>query len=464
MTAVKQALTDDANYLRGVRKQYEQYPYPPRDPAAEKTTFRYSRTCSTDCLNYYHYEGKRDFTKGFRALIAGGGTGDSTIFLGEQFRGLDAEIVHIDLSARSLQVAQERAKVRELDNITWVHGSLLDAPKIFTGKFDFIESSGVLHHLENPEAGLAALTSLLNDDGVICLMLYARHGGRIPVYQMQELMRILNKNEQNMQQKIDNCKIVLNQLPTGSAIKALQQTSADIRDFGDVGIYDMFLHSHDRAYSVPEVYQFLASAGLKPSHFFYNTEPEGNDLYRLEHYLGKELSDTINQLSLQEKQAAAELMHGKILFHGFYAAKQLPSLPSPDDLDNVPFFFMTMKNKSYESFYEILSKLKVGETCVIEHHDREVTCSNTPHLARIFQFMDGHKSLREIFSQVILSYGDSKIKPEINTLLSEFKNFFAAFNKHDLMFLRHKSVPLTVRIDDIRARNNAMQDPLNTST
>ncbi len=445
---MKQALTSDSNYLREVREQYENYPYPPRDPQQELKRFLAFRTGSFDCLNYYHYSGKRDFSKGFRALIAGGGTGDSTIALAEQCRGINAEIIHLDLSASSLEIAQARAKIRGLSNITWVHGSLLDAPQLLDGPFDFIESQGVLHHLANPEEGLAALSQMLRDDGVLCLMLYATYG-RESVYQMQNLMQILNKGEASAQQRVDNCKTVMSHLPSTNRIADLPPKCEDLQSFGDVGIYDMFLHSQDRAYTVAQVYDFVASSGLVPTHFFFDMQKEGNDLYNLEHYLGEsELSDAVRRLPLREKQAAAELMHGDIFKHAFYAAKRVPAVPSLHDLDNVPFFYMTMRNDNYQRFAEFLREAPVGETFEIEHHYNVVSYSNTPHLALMCGFMDGHKSLAEIFDAVIAA---SDTKPDVETLLGEFKSFFAAFNKKDMIFLRHKSVPKTVTIDDIAA-------------
>jgi len=449
---MKSALTGDSNYLKEVREQYEQYPYPPRDPNNEKSSFRCARPCALDCLNYYHYSGKRDFTKGFRALVAGGGTGDVTITLAEQFRGLDAEIIQLDISTSSLQIAKERAKVRGLDNITWIHGSLLDAQTLFDGQFDLIESSGVLHHLEDPEAGLAALAPLLKDDGVMSLMLYARYG-RASVYQMQELMRMVNKDEPNMQHKVDNCKNLLKYLPAANPIMRVPGMFFDIKQYGDIGIYDLFLHSHDRAYSVPEVYRFLASSGLQPTHFFFENQPQGNDVYNPEVYFKDGgLSNEISHLSLQEKQAAAELMNGTMAKHSFYAAKYLPQLPGLDDSGNVPFFYMTISDAHYADFYCSVSNAKVGDTLKSEHLNHEVFYTVTPHLARICKYMDGTKSLGEIFKEVRASYAATERKPSMGELSSEFKRLFSAFNKKDMMFLRHKSVPKTIRVNEINAR------------
>jgi len=171
--SAEKPLAKNSDYLRQVREQYKNYPYPPRNPESEKSEFKYCSDSALDRLNYYHYSGKRDFGKGFHALIAGGGTGDSVLFLAEQLKETDAQIIYLDFSAASMQAAQARAKIRGLTNITWMNASLLDAPDLFKEKFDFIECAGVLHHLESPEAGLAALASVLKSDGVMGVMLPA---------------------------------------------------------------------------------------------------------------------------------------------------------------------------------------------------------------------------------------------------------------------------------------------------
>src|SRR5690606_5702152 len=90
-----------------------------------------SLTEKLENLNHYCFAGARDFMRsGFRVLFAGGGTGDGTIFLAEQLYGTDAEIVHLDISEKAMEIAKARAELRGLDNITWQHGSLLDLPNM----------------------------------------------------------------------------------------------------------------------------------------------------------------------------------------------------------------------------------------------------------------------------------------------------------------------------------------------
>ncbi len=67
-----------------LRLQYEAYPYPPRDPADEKTRLITGSPSHIAEINHYLFGGRRDFSKPFRALIAGGGTGDAAILPAQQ--------------------------------------------------------------------------------------------------------------------------------------------------------------------------------------------------------------------------------------------------------------------------------------------------------------------------------------------------------------------------------------------
>ena len=143
-----------------VRRQYEDYPYPDRDPEDERKRLVRTFPATLETMNHYCFRGRRDFSLGFRALFAGGGTGDGTIWLAEQLRDIDAHIVHLDISEASIEVARARADIRGLENITWMRGSLLDLPTMGLGPFDYIDCVGVLHHLSDSLAALVALRGM----------------------------------------------------------------------------------------------------------------------------------------------------------------------------------------------------------------------------------------------------------------------------------------------------------------
>ena len=80
--------------------------------------------------------------------------------------------------------------MKGLTNIKWFLDKLENIPKlnlgeekhlnnsifniIFSGKFELIECSGVLHHLPDPQAGLNIISQSLTDRGGMALMVYAR--------------------------------------------------------------------------------------------------------------------------------------------------------------------------------------------------------------------------------------------------------------------------------------------------
>src|SRR5215831_13916479 len=238
-----------------VRSQYEHLPYPHRDPENERRELRRTWLDDLPMIAHYGYGGAQPFGKGFRALVAGGGTGDGTIFLAEQLRCTDAEVVHLDISSASIAVAQKRAEMRGLGNIRWVRESLLDLPRLGLGTFDYINCVGVLHHLDDPDAGLKALVGALKNDGVLGLMVYALYG-RTGVYQMQSLLRLVNEGASDAGERLTRTKEILAALPRGNWFKRGEELYSD-HQRGDAGTYDLLLHSRDRAYTVGELYDWI---------------------------------------------------------------------------------------------------------------------------------------------------------------------------------------------------------------
>jgi hypothetical protein len=71
------------NYIPEVREQYEEFPYPERDPEDERKQFIAPYLSRLDAINHHCFKGMQNFND-FRVLIAGGGTGDNLISLAEQ--------------------------------------------------------------------------------------------------------------------------------------------------------------------------------------------------------------------------------------------------------------------------------------------------------------------------------------------------------------------------------------------
>lgn len=416
-----------------VRLHYETFPYPMVDPEDERKRLSTTVHEAFDRLNHYCYEGRRDFNQPFRALFAGGGTGEGLVHLAEQMRGRKkAEIFYLDRSGASLAIARKRIEIRGLDNVTWIQDSLLNIPTLGLGKFDYINCSGVLHHLPEPEAGLKILAESLNEKGALGLMLYAKYG-RLAVYPLQEALRLINRGEPDLQKRVDNAKAILSHLPpTNWFIQSPPAFLQEIRS--DAGIYDLLLHAEDRAYSIPELYDFLETAGLNLLHLLHDGYPLAGDLYTPAAYLADAaLREKVMGFSKRDQQTLAELLHGQIYKHTFYAAKHLPNPPSLEDVEVIPLFGFDVHDGTKNILDLIRQPQEAEGTLTVTHPGTKVmaTLRKTPHLAALFTQIDGCRPLREILRRVA---GDTGADPAL--LRQEFRTLYDAFHHAGWMYLR----------------------------
>lgn len=426
--------------LKEVQDHYMDYPYPYRNPEDEKTRLLQLMGESLGELNHHLFQGKKSFKNGFRVLIAGGGTGDSSTFLGEQLKDTDAEIVYLDFSKNSMEIAQKRAEIRGLKNITWIHDSILNIPKLKLGKFDYINCSGVLHHLASPPEGLKILQESLKDDGGMCVMVYAKYG-RTGVYQVQDLMRLVNEGVTSRAEEVTNGNIVIKSLPATNWYVRGQDLLADHLIFGDIGLYDMFLHKQDRAYSIPELYEFIKDAGLNFIEFF---DIKDRLALRAENFIKDPvLLQKIQNMDKMKQQTICELICGTVIKHSVYLSKKTDVTAKLDDLNNVPYFYAidNIPKNAYDHFSNQLYaegsvvKITVNNPWL---KNADITIPVSRYTKYIFKNMIGDsKSLKEIFDGVRIDSGDN-VKDEV--LLSEVKRVFHPFLLAGIMLLKDKSL------------------------
>ena len=243
--------------------QYEEYPYPRRDPRDEAKRLIVGSPGHLREIDHWIFGASRPASQPLRALIAGGGTGDATMMLAQQMTRTNrpGSVTWLDRSTASLKLAQERAAVRKLTNIVWEQRSLLDLPQAGLGPFDYIDCCGVLHHLPDPAEGLRALVSVLAPGGGLGLMVYAPHG-RTGIYMIQDALRLLAPSDQPPAARLDVARRVMRQLPETAWLRQNRFVDDHING-GDAGLYDLLLNPRDVAFSVPALHAMLADAGLE---------------------------------------------------------------------------------------------------------------------------------------------------------------------------------------------------------
>lgn len=380
-----------------VHLQYEDYPYPPRDPADEAKRLITGSPSHLDELNHYVFAGRRDFRRAFRALIAGGGTGDAAIMLAQQLAdvGGPGEVVYIDLSGAARHIAEARARARRLTNIRFLRLSLLALPDSGLGRFDYIDCCGVLHHLEQPVMGLKALVEMLAPAGGIGLMLYGELG-RTGVYPMQEMLRLL-AGDDPPPARLDLARRLIGQLPDTNWLRR----NPFVRDHlqqGDAGLYDLLLHARDRAFRVPEIADLAAAAGLRITAFI----PPA--LYDPASYLrDAKLIARLAGRSWLERAAFAELLAGNMRKHVLYAVSgdNAIALPDPKDRRAVPVL------RDIEGA-EMAQQIAPGAAMTATVDGITFRRPLPPLAAAILRRIDGRRSLADIHADL------SRIDPRLD--------------------------------------------------
>lgn len=423
-----------SHHFGNVRRQYETFPYPPRNPEDEKKRLICRLMDSLAKINHYCFKGKQDFKNSFRVLIAGGGTGDSTICLAEQLKDTNAQIVHLDISSSSTEITKKRSQIRGLANIEWIHDSLLNLPKLGLGKFDYINCAGVLHHLENPSRGLNILKNSLKETGAIGTMVYAKYG-RTAIYQMQQLMRLTNDYEPDLHIQLQNTKAILDSLPDTNWFKRSEDLCPLIKNRNEAEIVDALLHPQDRAYTVLQLYELINKCGLNLIDF---TEDKAH--YKPQTFIkDPALLQKINQLPIQKQQAIAELVSGRLTKHTFYASHNTDTIADPYDLENIPFFYQLT---SAEQFYNATKNKPPGSALEIKYSQTDtakiVVGKYTKYL---FKYLNNNTSLKKCSELIKKEEHLQQQCPSDQEILHEFKDIYDVFNLMDVMLLRHLSIP-----------------------
>jgi len=164
-----------------VRELYETFPYP-RWKAISAESLEQDWQ-NDECSR--RAEGALRGTKA-RILIAGCGTGRDIAILAAYFP--DAMITAVDLSRTSLAYAAIKAEEHGLKNISFQHGDILKLGALGT-KFDYISSTGVLHHMENPIEGWKILCGLLRPGGLMRIGLYSEIGRKAVIVAQETIKK-----------------------------------------------------------------------------------------------------------------------------------------------------------------------------------------------------------------------------------------------------------------------------------
>jgi len=234
-----------------VRDQYEESPYPRWTSVNVTSPINYQDDIKSR-FPFISLPGRTD--QELEVLIAGCGTGRHAIMTASHYQG--ARVLAVDLSLASLTYAQRNARELGITNITFAQADIL-ALGTLGKRFQLIESDGVLHHMENPEAGLRVLVDLLCEGGLIHVGLYSELGRRDVVAARQYIHATgLATTPDGMRQVRKGLTELDANHPARSVLR--------FRDFYTLGeCRDLLFHVQEKRFTIGTIRELLKNCGLE---------------------------------------------------------------------------------------------------------------------------------------------------------------------------------------------------------
>ena len=288
-----------------IRSFYEKHPYPAPITNLEQHRKLYSEPNRRRALFHLLWPTEKQRNER-QILVAGCGTSQAGMIA---LREPEARVTAIDISTTSLGNTQALQSKYELENLE-LHQLPIERVQELGQTFDQIVCTGVLHHLSDPDFGLHALRDVLKPEGAMDLMVYALYG-RTGIYIMQEYCRLLGIEPSNKElQKLGN---TLELLPAEHQLTNVLRSAKDFKH--PDALADALLHPQDRAYTVPQLFDWLDRCGMSFGRWYEQAPylPQCGTVAQMPH------AARLGRLSAESQYTAVELLRGTMTKHHFIA-------------------------------------------------------------------------------------------------------------------------------------------------
>lgn len=250
----------------------------------------------------------RPYAADMDILISGCGTNQAAVFA---FTNPGARVVAIDVSRSALDHHEHLKHRYALTNLSLHRLPIEEAPALGLD-FDLVVSTGVLHHLADPPAGLRALAACARPDAALAIMVYARYG-RLGVEMLASVFRDMGLQQDDM--SIALVRETLSMLPANHPVRSYLGITTDLGS--DAALVDTFLNARERSYTVEDCLDLVGSAGLVFQSWLFNAP------YHLHNSpsVPKGILSAIHALPETRHWSVMERLHSSNACHFFVACR-----------------------------------------------------------------------------------------------------------------------------------------------
>lgn len=274
---------------KAVQKMYENRPYP-----------RWTSLNSTKTSEIL-----KNMSSNLEILVAGCGTGQEPCLYASILP--EAKITAIDLSRSSIAYGMRMAEeLGYLPRITFLHGDLMKVGEL-DKTFDYVVSSGVLHHLKEPDKGLAAILNTLKPGGKMSISLYSKIARDMILNPASDYIR-----EKGYSSSLDDIRTFrqdIFKMPPGDP-RTFCTHAGDFFNLSECN--DLLFHVQEHRYTFPLIQELADRHGLSP--YTVSLSPQRKRIFA-EMFPNGDLSDLklMDQFEQKNPEAFAEMY--KVYFH-----------------------------------------------------------------------------------------------------------------------------------------------------
>jgi SAM-dependent methyltransferase len=360
---------------------YDAHPYPP--PVGDLDASLRGWDDHARRVDHFLHWPRVPYREDRTILIAGCGTSQAARWAA---RYREATVVGIDVSRSSLKATERLAKRHRIQNLELRELPIEEASAL-EGEFDQIICTGVLHHLSDPAAGLRMLRDVLAPEGALQLMVYAGYG-RFGIDMLREYSRRLGVTP--TADDLEDLRRVLAEVPLGHPIGHLLRETPDFSDSD--ALADALLNPREHSYSVPELFELLASGGMRFARWVRQApyRPQCGVVARLPH------GERIARMDEIDQYTVMELFRGTMTRHSLIAYREDSSLTS-----------LGWDGKTWRDYVGLIpstvvvveDRLPAGMAAAVinrAHVDTDLVCFLTADELAVFTAIDAKTPLGEI--------------------------------------------------------------------
>jgi SAM-dependent methyltransferase len=348
----------------------------------------------------------REYQRDLDILIARCGTNQAAVFA---FMNPDAKVVAVDISRPSLDHQQYLKDKHGLFNLELHLLPIEELPSLGLD-FDLIVSTGVLHHMADPQTGMNAIARCLRPDGAMGVMLYAEYG-RVGLELLQSFFRDLGL-EQN-ESSIATVRETLSLLSPDHLVQPYLKMARNLQS--DAVLVDTFLHGRERSYTVDDCIELVTAAGLVFQGWFNKAPYYPHDLFVRPNVV----YPAINALPEPALWSAIERINTVNACHFFMACR--PERPK----ESYAVDFSTLGCLDYVP----MTRMRCGLSGSDIYRSDWRTTLNSAQLPFVQQ-VDGQRTIREIAASV---HGETSTRGSVADVEKFARKLFQALWRLDFL-------------------------------